>query len=179
MAFQGMWSVGQCPSGGKDGSATKKNLVSRLLIHVQFSLSTHFYVITDIWTVTDRAHFENCCVNDSLWFDKSCRDTGSCVASIVLLREDTAPETICLAVCSGFRWAALDAGMYCVRQGPSETTCCCCEKTHDAKSPVSLRLEILYHPCGAYIIVSVSLDFLVNAAETMFCINLPVNTVFH
>lgn len=83
MAFQGMWSVGQCPSGGKDGSATKKNLVSRLLIHVQFSLTTHFY---DIWTVTDRAHFENCCVNDSLWFDKSCRDTGSCVASIVLLR---------------------------------------------------------------------------------------------
>lgn len=109
--------MGQCPSGGKDGSATKKNLVSRLLIHVQFSLSTHFYVITDIWTVTDRAHFENCCVNDSLWFDKSCRDTGSCVASIVLLREHTAPETICLAVCSGFRWAALDAGMYCVRQG--------------------------------------------------------------
>lgn len=103
--FQGMWSVGQCPSGGKDGSAAKRNLVSRLLIHVQFSLTTHFYVITDIWTVTDRAHFENCCVNDSLWFDKSCRDTGSCVAAMVLLREDTAPEMVCLTVCSGFRWA--------------------------------------------------------------------------
>lgn len=95
---------------------------------------------------------------------------------MALLREYTAPETICLAVCSGFRWAGQTPLLHwmlvctCVRQGPSETTCCCCEKTRDAKSPASLRLEVLYHPCGAYIMISVSLDFLVNAAEIMFAL---------
>lgn len=105
LAFRGCGVWGSVPLEERMGSSTKRNLVFRLLIHVQFSLTTHFYVITDIWTITDRAHFESCCVNDSLWFDKSCRDMGVCIASMALLREDTAPETICLAVCSGFRWA--------------------------------------------------------------------------
>lgn len=47
VGFQGMWRVGQCPSGGVDGICHQKHLVFRLLIHVQFSLTMHFYVISD------------------------------------------------------------------------------------------------------------------------------------
>lgn len=126
LAFRGCGVWGSVPLEERMGSPTKRNLVFRLLIHVQFSLTTYFYVITDIWAITDRAHFENCYVNDSLWFDKSCRDTGSCVASMALLREDTAPETICLAGQTHLLHWILPCIVW--GKGPSETTCCCCAR---------------------------------------------------
>lgn len=47
LAFRGV-ECGAVSLEERMGSATKRNLVFRLLIRVQFSLTTHFYVITDI-----------------------------------------------------------------------------------------------------------------------------------